>query len=152
MANYDLIIKLKNVADNIRNIENVAGSTLVRNIRSEARKNFGEGQSGYPYEFHNSFQDDKTVFYKESEKEVHVHHPAAKVLEWGIGSTTITAKKGEYMRFKGKDGEDVYVKEVHIAPKKPVGYVAAAIRETKADLMKQFKNIQDITVIARERE
>ena len=78
MANYDLIIKLKNVADNIRNIENVAGSTLVRNIRSEARKNFGEGQSGYPYEFHNSFQDDKTVFYKESEKEVHVHHPAAK--------------------------------------------------------------------------
>lgn len=141
MANYDLVLKLRNAAANIRNIEEVAGSTLVRNIRSEARKSFGEGQSGYPYELHNSFQEDSTVFYKESEKEVHVHHPAAHVLEYGMGSQTITAKNGEYMHFKGRDGEDVYAKEVHISPKKPVGYVAAAIRETKSDLKKQFKEV-----------
>lgn len=141
MANYNLVLKLKNTAANIRNIEEVAGSTLVRNIRSEARKNFGEGQSGYPYEFHNSFQSDETVFYQENAKEVRVHHPAAKVLEYGMGSTTITAKNAEYMHFKGRDGEDVYAKEVHISPKKPVGYVAAAIRETKSDLKKQFKEV-----------
>lgn len=140
------------MAANIRNIEDVAGSTLVRNIRSEARKNFGEGQSGYPYEFHNSFQNEETVFYQENAKEVHVHHPAAKVLEYGMGSQIITAKNAEYMHFKGSDGKDVYAKEVHISPKAPVGYVAAAIRETMVDLKKQFKDIDNFGVIARERE
>jgi len=114
---------------------------LVRNIRAEARKSFGEGKSGYPYEFHNSFQKSETVFYKLEETSVHVHHPAAKVLEWGMGEQTITAQKGGYMHFKGKNNEDVYAKEVTIAPKKPVGYVAAAIKETKKDLKKQFKGI-----------
>lgn len=136
-----MILKLKQTAANIRNIEDTAASTLIRNIRAEARKSFGEGQSGYPYEFHNSFQKDETVFYNATEKAVHVHHPAAKVLEYGIGEQTITAKNAEFMHFKGKDGEDIYAKEVRIAPKKPVGYAAAAIRETKKDLKKQFREV-----------
>lgn len=141
MANYNLIIKLRNAAANIRNIEDVAGSTLVRNIRSEARKNFGEGKSGFPYEFHNSFQKDDTVFYDETEKAVHVHHPAAKVLEYGMGEQTIKAKNAEFMTFEGNDGTIWRAKEVHIKPKKPVGYAAAAIRETKKDLKKQFREV-----------
>lgn len=141
MANYNLVLKLRQVAANIRNIEETAGSTLVRNIRAEARKNFGEGKSGYPYEFSNSFQRDDVVFYDSKETSVHVHHPAAKRLEYGMGSITITPKEADYLRFKGKDGEDVYAKQVTISPTKPVGYVAAAIKETKSDLKKQFREV-----------
>lgn len=125
----------------MNNIVDMAGSTLVRNIRAEARKTFGEGKSGYPYEFHNSFQDKETVFYQESDNTVHVHHPAAKVLEYGIGEKTITAKNGGVMYFEGKDGEYVGAKEVTISPKKPTYFVRAAIEETKKDIKKQFKDI-----------
>ena len=139
MAGYNLILKLKQTAANIRNIEDVAASILIRNIRAEARKTFGNGKSGYPYELNNSFQKDETVFYKKDAKEVHVHHPAVNVLEFGIGEQTIRAKNAEYMYFRGKDGEMVAAKEVHIAPKKPTGFIANAIKETRMDLKKQFK-------------
>ncbi len=47
--------------EGLKNLEFQASSTLIRNIRTEARKSFGEGKSGYPYEFHNSFQSDEVV-------------------------------------------------------------------------------------------
>ncbi len=57
-----------------------------------------------------------------------------------MGTQVIKAKDSEFMHFKGKDGEDVYTKEVVISPKKPVGYARAAIEETKKDLAKIFKD------------
>lgn len=126
--------------EGLKNLEFQASSTLIRNIRAEARKSFGEGKSGYPYEFHNSFQSDEVVYYDKGEHAVVVDHPAANVLEWGIGTQVIKAKGSEFMHFKGKDGEDVYTKEVVISPKKPVGYARAAIEETKKDLARIFKD------------
>ena len=126
--------------EGIKNLEFQVGTTLARNVKAEARKSFGEGKSGYPYEFHNSFQSDKVVFYDESQHAVIVDHPAANVLEWGIGQQTIKAKDAEFMHFTGKDGQEVYAKEVVIAPKKPVGYARAAIEETKKDLVNIYKD------------
>lgn len=141
MGGFEIVLKLNNIAKNISKIEYQAGTTLERNIRSQARMKFGKGESGYPYEYRNSFQKPDVVFYKDDEKAVHIHHPAAFVLEYGMGSQTITAKNSEFMRFIGKDGEVVYAKEVTIAPKKPTGYVSAAIKETKKDLKRIYKDI-----------
>lgn len=138
-SNEKLSVKINRITADIEGLQDEAGSTLVRNIRSEARKNFGDGKSGYPYELHNSFQDENVVYYDKGQKAVIVHHPAAKVLEYGIGEQTIKARYGEYLHFIGKDGEDVYAKEVRIKPKKPVGYAKSAIKETLQDLKKQRK-------------
>ena len=95
-------------------------------------------------EFHNSFQSNEVVHYDENLKAVVIDHPAARVLEYGIGTQVIKAKDSEYMHFKGKDGEDVYAKEVVISPKKPVGYARAAIEETRKDLKKIYKDSIDM--------
>lgn len=136
-SSLSLLIKLKEIKDNLENLPFIAGTTLVSNIRANARKYFGHGQSGYPYEFHNSFQSDDVVYYKDNEKAVFVDHPAAFVLEYGIGEQTIRAKNGEYMYFEGKDGELVAAKEVKIAPKKPTNYAREAIEQTLKDLKNQ---------------
>lgn len=138
-SNEKLSIKINRIIADIEGLQDEAGSTLVRNIRSEARKHFGDGKSGYPYEFHNSFQNENVVYYDKEQKAVIVDHPAAKVLEYGIGEQTIRAQNGEYMHFTGKDGVEVYAQEVHIKPKKPVGYAKSAIKETLKDLKKQKK-------------
>lgn len=141
MGGYDLVIKLNKIAENISNIENQAGAMLVNNIRKEAKKTFGHGKSGYPYEFTDSFQRNDVVFYDNEKKEVHVDHPAAKVLEYGMGKQVINAKNGESMRFIGKDGEVVFASKVVISPKKPTHYAANAIKQTQQDLKKKFKDI-----------
>lgn len=144
-TNYEKIsLRIFERIEGLKNLEYQAGTTLARNVKAEARKSFGDGKSGYPYEFHNSFQSDNVVFYDESKKAVVVDHPAARVLEYGMGTQIIRAKNSEYMHFKGKDGEDVYAKEVEIAPKKPVGFARAAIRETRKDLSKIYKNSIDM--------
>lgn len=144
-TNYEKIsLRITQRIEGLKNLEFQAGTTLARNIKAEARKSFGEGKSGYPYEFHNSFQSDDVVYYDENQHAVIIDHPAARVLEYGIGSQIIRAKDAEFMHFKGKDGEDVYAKEVKIAPKKPVGYARAAIEETKKDLKKIYKNSIDM--------
>ena len=149
MANYNtnyekIRLSIFQRIEGLKNLEFQAGSTLARNIKAEARKAFGEGKSGYPYEFHNSFQSDEVVHYDENLKAVVIDHPAARVLEYGIGTQVIKAKDAEFMHFKGKDGEDVYVKEVVISPKKPVGYARAAIEETRKDLKKIYKDSIDM--------
>ena len=138
MGAYNLILRVHKLKEKISNIEDTAGKILVKNIKKQAEMDFGHGQSGYPYEFKNDFQKDSTVFYRDNEKSVHVHHPAAFVLEYGIGSQTIKPVKAKALRFIGKDGEVVYADEVTISPKKPVGYVAKAINQTKQELKNKF--------------
>ena len=112
MANFDtnyekISLKIFQRIEGLKNLEFQAGSTLARNVKAEARRSFGEGQSGYPYEFHNSFQSDDVVRYDENQHAVVINHPAARVLEYGIGTQVIRAKDSEYMHFKGKDGKEV---------------------------------------------
>lgn len=149
MANYNtnyenVRLQIFQRIEGLKNLEFQAGTTLARNIKAEARKSFGDGKSGYPYEFHNSFSSDEVVHFDENQHAVVIDHPAARVLEYGIGSQVIRAKDAEFMHFTGKDGQEVYAKEVVISPKKPVGYVRAAIEETKKDLHKIYKDSIDI--------
>lgn len=139
-SNEDLIIKIRGISNRISQIQDEAGSMLVRNIRSQARQKFNNDPK-YPYEFHNSFQRDDVVYHKLEEKAVYVDHPAAKRLEYGFGDITIRPKNAEKLHFKGQNGEDVYADEVHIKATKPVGYVRAAIKETQQDLQKRFKEV-----------
>lgn len=139
-SNENLIIKIKGISDRISQIQEEAGGMLVRNIRSQARARFNNDPK-YPYEFHNSFQEDSVVYHDKTQNAVFVNHPAAKRLEYGFGDITIKPKNAEYLKFKGKDGEDVYAKEVHIKSEKPIGYARAAIRETQEDLRKRFKEV-----------
>jgi hypothetical protein len=140
-SNEQLIIKLKTITARLPKIIDDAGSMLVRNIRSQARIAMGNG-SKYPFEFQNDFQNAETVTYNPTERIVVVAHPAAKVLEYGLKKElTITPKKGEFLRFIGEDGEEVFRREVKIKPKKPLGYAKKAIKETKKDLAKRFKEV-----------
>ena len=113
---------------------------LVRNIRSQARARFNNDPK-YPYEFHNSFQEDNVVYHDKAQKAVFVKHDAAKRLEYGFGDITIRSKGDKPMIFKGKDGELVGAYEVHIKATEPVGYARAAINETQEDLRKRFKEV-----------
>lgn len=139
-SNEKLIIKLRGVANNLPKIVDQAGSMLVRNIRSNARSMFGNDPK-YPYELRNSFQRDNVVYYNPGEKAVFIDHPASKRLEYGMGEIVIKPKNGEFLKFEGRDGEDVYAREVTIAPSKPVGYVKAALKETQKDLSRKFKEV-----------
>lgn len=139
-SNEKLILKLRGVANDLPKIVDQAGSMLVRNVRSNARALLGHNTK-YPYVLQNSFQKDNVVYYNPGEKAVFIDHPAAKRLEYGMGEITIRPTHGEFLKFEGTDGEDVYAREVTISPTKPVGYVKAAIKETQKDLSKKFKEV-----------
>lgn len=140
-SNQQLIIRIRGIAENLPKIVDQAGSMLARNVRSQARIAMGNG-SKYPFEFQNDFQKPETVTYNSAEKQVVVDHPAAKVLEYGLDRTlTITPQKGEFLRFIGEDGEEVFRREVKIKPKKPLGYAKKAIAETEKDLARKFKEV-----------
>ena len=130
VSNENLILKIRGISDRVKQ----------RNIRSQARQKFNNDPK-YPYEFHNSFQDDNVVYHDKNEHAVFVDHPAAKRLEYGFGDITIRPKNAEKLHFKGVNGEDVYADEVHIKATKPVGYVRAAMKETQEDLKKRFKEV-----------
>lgn len=140
VSNENLILKIRGVSDRVKQVQEEAGDILVRNIRSQARQKFNNDPK-YPYEFHNSFQDNNVVYHDKNEHAVFVDHPAAKRLEYGFGDITIRPKNAEKLHFKGVNGEDVYADEVHIKATKPVGYVRAAIKETQEDLRKRFKEV-----------
>lgn len=133
-------MKIRGIADNLPKITEQAGSMLARNVRAEARKAFTNNPK-YPYEFHNSFQTPEVVYYDQGEQSVIVDHPAAKRLEYGMGEITIKPKNGEFLKFEGQDGEDVYAREVTIDASEPLGYAEKAIKETEKDLAKKFKEI-----------
>lgn len=139
-SNEQLIIKIRGVANNLPKIVDQAGSMLVRNIRGNARAMLGNNTK-YPYELNHSFQKDNVVYYNPAEKAVFIDHPAAKRLEYGMGEITIRPTHGEFLKFEGMDGEDVYAREVTISPSKPVGYVKAALKETQKDLSRKFKEV-----------
>ena len=140
-SNQQLIIKLRGITENLPKIVEQAGSMLVRNVRSQARARLGNNTK-YPYELRNSFQHDEVVYFKASESAVIVNHPAANRLEYGTTETlTIKPIHGEFLKFEGRDGEDVYTREVKINPTRPVGYAKAAIKETQIDLAKKFKEV-----------
>lgn len=128
------------MANNIDKVADVAGNMLVNNIRLEANERFKKGNGKYPYDYHDSFQQDDVVFYKPEEKKVLVRHPAAFRLEYGMGPIDIKAK-GSYMKFTGQQGENVYAKEVHVGASRPVGYARAAIKRTAKELKQKFKDI-----------
>lgn len=138
--NEHLILKLTNLAKNIEKIVDTAGEKLVDNIRDEAKKSFGN--SKYPYEFQNDFQEPETVQYKKGEKVVEIKHPAALTLEYGLSKDiVIKPKSAEVLKFTGQNGEDVYTDEVKIlkSSRKPVGYARKAIRKTQKDIARIFK-------------
>lgn len=142
--NEHLILKLTNLAKNIEKIVDTAGEKLVDNIRDEAKKSFGN--SKYPYEFQNDFQEPETVQYKKGEKVVEIKHPAALTLEYGLSKDiVIKPKSAEVLKFTGQNGEDVYTDEVKIlkSSRKPVGYARKAIRKTQKDIARIFKGEVD---------
>lgn len=139
-CNEHLILKLTNLAKNIEKIVDTAGEKLVDNIREEAKKSFGN--SKYPYNFQNDFQNPETVQYKKGEKVVEVKHPAALTLEYGLSKDiVIKPKKANVLMFTGEEGKDVFTNEVKIlkSSRKPVGYARKAIRKTQKDIARIFK-------------
>lgn len=151
MANYNtnyenIHLKILQHIKGLKNLEFQVGTTLARNIRAEANKVFGEGKSGYPYDFQGDFSKEKVVHFDERQHAVVIEKPARLVwtLELGMGSQTIKAKNAEYMHFKGKGGEDVYAKEVVVSPRKPTNFIESAIEETKKDLKTIYKDSVNI--------
>ena len=139
-SNEQLILKIRGISENLPKIVEQVGSMLVRNIRSSARIRLKEVHK-YPFEFQNDFQKPSTVYYNSAEKAVFVDHPATFRLEYGFGDLTITPKNGEFLRFIGQDGEEVFVKEVTIKATKPLNFIRSAIKETSGDVAKKFKEV-----------
>lgn len=140
-SNEQLILRIRGIAKNLPEIVNQAGSMLVRNVRSQARISMGN-EGKYPFEFQNDFQKLETVTYNPAERVVIVDHPAAKILEYGLPTAlTIRAKEGEFLRFIGEDGEEVFRREVTIKPRKPLAYARKAIKETEQDIARKFKEV-----------
>lgn len=154
MANYNtnyekVRLQIFQRIEGLKNLEFQAGTTLARNIRTSARKTFGNGKSGYPYEFHDSLSRQDVVDFKEEIHAVVIDKPRRLVetLEYGLsGDLTITAKNGEYMRFEGKYGDTMYMPEVTIpkSSRKPTDFIGSAIEETKKDLKKIYKDSIDM--------
>lgn len=141
-SNLQLIIKLRKAAKEIGKIEQTAGEMLVKNIRIEADKVFKKGEgTKYPYEFHNSFQQDDMVYYDDARKKVVLAHPAAARLEFGFGSIDITPKKGKALKFTGAEGETVVTNKVHVRATKPLGYARRAIKITEKELAEKFSEV-----------
>lgn len=139
-SNEHLILKLTKMAKDIEKIVDTAGEKLVENIREEAKKSFGN--SKYPYDFQDDFQEPKTVQYKKGEKIVEVKHPAAATLEYGLSKDiVIKPKKAKALQFINEKGEVVYTNEVIIpkSSRKPVHYVRKAISKTQKDIARIFK-------------
>lgn len=143
-SNQKLILRIKGIAENLPKIVEQAGSTLVMNVRAEARKAFNNNPK-YPYEFRNSFQTPEVVYYDQGEQAVIVDHPAAKRLEYGLPSPLTIKPKPDNEKgllfFENQEGELVAAKEVTISASEPLGYAEKAIKETKRDLAKKFKEI-----------
>jgi hypothetical protein len=142
-TNYENIhLKILQHIEGLKNLEFQVGTTLARNIRAEANKVFGEGKSGYPYDFQGDFSKEEVVHFDENQHAVVIKKSPKLVwtLELGMGSQTIKAKNVEYMHFKGKDNEDVYAKEVTVSPRKPTNFIGSAIEETRKDLKKIYKD------------
>lgn len=137
----DRIDKMKQVLSK-KSLSKIAGEMLVENIREQADQKFKKGNSKWQYEYHNSFHDDNVVFYDESKKQVRVHHPAAKRLEYGLGKDlVITPKKAKALSYIGDDGQRWFsTKEVIPAEScPPIGYAYLAIKKTKKEFNNRIK-------------
>jgi hypothetical protein len=139
-SNYDLILAITAISDDLSSLVDKAGSTLVREIRANARAMLGDGTSGYPYEYHNSFQTDKVVHYDSARKMVIVRHPAIFRIEYGLPKPLIIKSKNpnKPMVFEGKDGKVVGAYEVEIKATKPKPIIKRAIESTKEEISKKF--------------
>lgn len=152
MANYNtnynnIHLKIIQHIKGLKNLEFQVGTTLARNIRTEAHKVLG--QSKYPTEYHGSLTSDRVVSFQENQHAVVIAYPAKIVatLEYGLDrDLPIEAKNGEYLHFIGSDGREYYKKEVTIpkSSRKPMNFIRAAIDETKKDLKKIYKDSVNI--------
>ena len=140
-SNQKLILHLSSLAKNIEGLTNKAGETLEKNVRKSVLRNLKTTHE-YPFEVQNDFRDLDTIVYLPTEKAVVVKHPAAKRIEYGMPhGLRIKAKGDGMMVFEGRQGETVAAKEVFIKPTRPMGYVAEAIRDTKAEMVQRFKEV-----------
>lgn len=141
-SNESLILKIRGISDRIPKIVEDAGNMLAWNVKANLRAGLKDKHE-YPFVLKNSFEKPGVIKYIPSESVVVVDHVAAKRLEYGIkGELVITPKEGEFLYFKGKDGEMVAVKEVVIKhPGDPMFYAGMAIKQTHKQIAKKFKEI-----------
>lgn len=145
MSDYNINLLIKRIEDTIESIETIkdkVGNQLVKNIRKEADKAFGNS-SKYPYDFKNDFADEDTVKYVKEESVVQIGKEGLPVitLEFGLSKdVVIRPKNAQVLHFIGQDGEDVYTDEVVIpkGSRPPVGYTRKAINKTKTQINKLF--------------